>query len=67
LWLVIYKLNADPDPDQAYHSDKDLDPDPTYNFDADPDPTFYLMWIQIHNTAEYHLNEDKVWLSMPKS
>jgi len=29
-------MDADPDPDPAYHFC--LDPDPDYHFDADPDP-----------------------------
>jgi hypothetical protein len=33
-WLVIYKIDADPDP--AYQFDRDRDP--TFQFDADPDP-----------------------------
>ena len=49
-WLVTCKskIDADPDPDPAYHFDADpdttfhfdSDPDPAFNFDADLDPTF---------------------------
>jgi hypothetical protein len=43
-------LDADPDPDPAYHFDPD--PDPACHFDADetPDPTFSFMQIRIPNT-----------------
>jgi hypothetical protein len=30
------QMDADPDPDPAYHFG--VDPDPDYHFDADPDP-----------------------------
>jgi hypothetical protein len=33
-------MNADPDPDPAYHFY--ADPDLAYHFDADQDPTFHL-------------------------
>ncbi len=43
-WLVIFNIDADPDPEPAYHFDANpdpayyVDPDPTFQFDADPDP-----------------------------
>jgi hypothetical protein len=33
---LITNVDADPDPDPAYHSDAVADPDPTFQFDADP-------------------------------
>jgi hypothetical protein len=45
---LYLQIDADPDPDPAYHydADGDVDPDPAYPFDpdpeADPGPTFHF-------------------------
>jgi hypothetical protein len=37
-WLVISKIDADPDPAYNFDADPDADPYPAYHFDVDPDP-----------------------------
>jgi hypothetical protein len=44
-----YHLDADPYPDSAYHFDADPHADSAYHFDADPYHTFIL--IRIRNTV----------------
>ncbi len=38
LRLSPFLLNADSDPDPAFHFNADPDPGPAFHFDADPDP-----------------------------
>ncbi len=40
---ALWNLEADADPDSAYHFDAEPDPDPTFHYDPDPDTTFNLL------------------------
>jgi hypothetical protein len=40
------QIDADPNPDPAYHFDAERDLDPTFQFDVDPDPQYWEETVQ---------------------